>query len=132
MFFYTIRSWGGAALTDTWSFFVLFGLSVAVFATIEPDPAHGKVLSAAVGIVVGWLLGADLVRTVNRVHGLPASARSRVIGFLLVVSSAAVFTWATPADPASSPIFTSVPMFFVPAAVMGAVYFLAGLALVDR
>lgn len=132
MFFYTIRSWVGAALTVTWGYFVLFGLSVVVFAVIEPNPARGVVLSAAAGAVVGAALAAYLVSMVNHVHRLRVSVRSWVTGILLVVPSVLLYMWANPADPDSSPVVTSVPMYLVPAAVMGGAYLFAGWALVDR
>lgn len=129
MIFYRITTWTGAVMNAAWMFFVLFYGALVLFLTIEPAPEHTEPLSMGAGVVAGWIVGAALVWTINSAERLIPSWRSRVIGFFLAIPAAVIFRWANIADPTESPIIANVPMFFVPALIMGAVLLLAGLAI---
>lgn len=128
MIFYRVSTWTGAVMNAAWMFFVLFYGALVLFLAVEPAPEHTELLSMGAGVVAGWIVGADLVWTINSVEGLIPSWRSRVIGFFLAVPAVAIFRWANVADPTGSPVIANVPMFLVPALIMWLVLLLAGLA----
>ncbi|OLF10742.1 hypothetical protein [Actinophytocola xanthii] len=131
MLFFTIRSWRGAVVFSTWLFLILYFGALVLFLTVEPAREYGVPLSVGTGVLVGWLVGADLVSTIKRVEGLPASVRTRVTTFILGGPAAAIMGWANVAYPDGSPVNANVVLLFLlPVALMGLVLFLAAVSLV--
>jgi hypothetical protein len=124
--YYSIKSWRGAAAFATWVFLLSWG-ALILFLLLEPDVSAGRAWSAALGALLGWLAGLDLVSSVKRVYGLPPSSRTRLAAVAMALPGAAIHSWFNPVDVDAGGVVTAgFPVALLPFLVMGLSLVMAG------